>query len=162
MKTDLILEAMKAKMTYDPMSGRFTWISPSGRGQVRPEVGTLNEKGYRIIRVAGRLYRAHRLAWLYVYGKWPKEQIDHINGKKDDNRIANLRDVSGHINQQNRGRNLNNIALAKGVTWHKHNNGWTAQIMRNGKNYYLGTYQTIPEASAAYQRALQEEPWNQS
>lgn len=154
MDHSIMLDELKTRLNYNPVTGVFKWRPlPGINGRGGQRAGTLNEKGYRIILLCGKLQRAHRLAWLYTYGVFPNDQIDHINRDRDDNRIENLRDVTGHQNQQNSGIRKNNSTGAKGVTWHKTNQGYAAQITRNGTNHYLGTYPTVAEASAAYDQA---------
>lgn len=99
---DLTAARLRELYSYDPDTGVFKRLRPVGGA--RPShpsgVGAVSE-GYLKIRVDGRYYPAHRLAWLYQYGEWPKHHIDHINGIRDDNRIANLRDVSVLTNAEN-------------------------------------------------------------
>ena len=88
---------LESKLHYDQCSGVFTWVN-SKNNRV---AGTPDYKGYISIGLNKKQYRAHRLAWFYCYGVWPKESIDHINGIKNDNRIANLRDVRDTENKRN-------------------------------------------------------------
>ena len=104
---------------------------------------------YRRIQLDGRKYKAHRLAWLYLFGEWPKGQIDHINRNSLDNRIANLRDVSQSENQHNRPEQANNTSGVKGVHWHKQKMRWQAAIRINGKLIHLGLFGTKEEAAYA-------------
>lgn len=101
----LTVERLKALLEYEPETGAFRWKSPTNqrirRGIATGRVGT---KGYLYIGIDRKSYMAHRLAWLYVHGHWPLEQIDHINRIKTDNRIANLRDVPDAINKLNMDR----------------------------------------------------------
>ena len=96
----LSLETLKEHLSYDPETGVFIRLTKAP-GRQRKQAGGMN-RGYRDIKVCGKRYKAHRLAWFYYYGEWPKHTIDHINNNKDDNRIANLRDVTVYENQQNR------------------------------------------------------------
>jgi hypothetical protein len=94
----------------------------------------------------------HRAAWLYVHGKWPNGQIDHINGDRSDNRISNLRDVSHSVNQQNVHRpRRDNASGFLGVTRQK--NLWTSQVTVSGKTLHLGLFKTPEEAASAYLEA---------
>lgn len=138
-------------LSYDPVSGGFTWrCSPSHNAPVGSCAGCLSPTGYRIIRfkdVGG--VHAHRLAWLIFHGAWPEDQIDHINGIKDDNRIANLRDVSPAKNQQNRRDALPNNRLGVlGVSPRK--GKYRARITVQGRVLELGKFGTLEQARDAY------------
>lgn len=115
--------------------------------------GTRTRKGYIRIHFSGKLYAAHRLAWFYVHGDWPRQQIDHINGNRADNRIANLRDVSARVNSQNRKRaNANNSNGLLGVSKRSGGRrGFAAQIRNpDGTMNYLGRFDTAEAAHVAY------------
>lgn len=135
-------------LLYDKDTGIFTRkISLNTKVRVGDIAGGKDAKGYICIRVVGKTYKAHRLAWLYMYGNMPIAEIDHINGIKDDNRIANLRDVTKNVNQQNR-------KFVKGYS--KDGNRWKAQIRFNGRWKHLGCYETEHEAHVAYLSAKTE------
>lgn len=140
-------------LRYNRRSGIFTWK----RGQLRGErAGSIATKGYRQIGIAGRYYMAHRLAWLAVYGCPPSRQIDHINGKPDDNRIANLRDVPGSWNIQNRREALRNNKSSGVLGVHRWGKNWVAHIRvggKDGKLMNVGCFDTIAKASQAYMAA---------
>lgn len=90
---------LKELFDYNPDTGLFTWkVAKARRIKAGDVAGNLNNTGYIHIRVDGKNYQAHRLAWLYTHGKFPDNCIDHINGIKDDNRISNLRDVTTQEN----------------------------------------------------------------
>lgn len=132
-------------LDYDQTTGIFVRrVRTSNRIKVGDIAGSKEKAGYLCIRLDGKTYKAHRLAWLYVYGDWPTKEIDHINGQKDDNRVANLRDVSKSVNQQNR-------KTVRGYT--KDGSRWKAQIRAAGKYTHLGCFGTEAEAHAAYQQA---------
>ena len=130
-------------MAYDPEVGIFTW-KKQRRGVITGKpLGCCNGNGYLRITVLGQVVYAHRLAWFYVYGKWPQNQIDHINGSKNDNRIANLRDVTNAQNAQNK-------PFARGVSWHKKSNKWQAHFCFHKTNRYLGLFDKYEDAATAY------------
>jgi hypothetical protein len=143
---------VKAKLNYDESTGLFTWINSDSplvkNGSV---AGNVNRNGYCYIGLYREVYRAHRLAWLYVTGKNPTRQIDHINGNKSDNRFANLREASNLKNTRNRNLNSNNKSGYRGVSWAAHANKWVAHVMAKGKRKKLGYYKTALSASKAFQ-----------
>jgi hypothetical protein len=145
---------LRELLNYEPDTGQFRWLMPAGRYGRIPAgsiAGGIDSNGYILIRVDGRRYGAHRLAWLYVYGEWPSGEIDHIFGVKHDNRINQLRCVSLAVNQQNlRGPRTNNTSGFLGVSWHKGTKRWVAQMWVAGKNRTLGYFSTAEDASAAY------------
>lgn len=115
------------------------------------EAGAPTGHGYLKINLKGGKYYAHRLAWFYVNGEWPPF-IDHINGDRADNRIANLRVVTRSENQRNRGVQANNKLGLKGV--HKTpNNTFVACITIGGANIHLGCFSSATEAARAYDKA---------
>lgn len=143
---------------YDSETGNFTWIKPCSRfSQVTPgeKAGTVHCRGYIHIKVDGQSYKAHRLAWLYMHGRWPHPAIDHINRVKTDNRIANLRETDQLGNMQNKGMYRNNSSGYTGVSWHKQRRKWAAQLQVNGKNRFIGMFDTPEQAAVAYQQAKQ-------
>lgn len=154
----LTQDELHADLSYDPDTGVFRRRSGAMVGD--SEAGTINGSGYREIRVRTQRYLAHRLAWFYVYGVWPREQIDHINRIKTDNRIANLRDVTPLENSQNRlpqsrwsprvsGTGVDTAGRVRGVVWRKDVSKWAAYISVNGKQRHLGYFLTVEGASLA-------------
>lgn len=151
---DLTAARLRELLHYDPDTGVFTWIkSRSNRRTSGLETGPNLHRGYRRVRLDGHLYMAHRLAWLYVYGRWPQQCIDHINGVKSDNRIANLRDVSHSENLQNQ-RNLrsDNSSGFPGVS-PAGAGRWQAHIKASGVHFFLGHFVHAGDAHAAYLEA---------
>lgn len=132
-------------LAYDERTGTFT------RRKTGRPAGSRTGEGYIEIRVNGRRYYAHRIAWLMVTGEWPKYNIDHINGDRADNRFANLRDVSQSVNRQN-------VKKAKGrsgyvgVSWHEGDQAWRARITLPGEANarHIGSFKTAEEARDAY------------
>jgi hypothetical protein len=105
------------------------------------------DNGYLSIGLKGRIYYAHRLAWLYVHGEWPVDFIDHINGIRSDNRILNLRECSAAQNSQNLAKQYNKTRLTGVVPWKKR---FQAKICVDYKRINLGSFKTAEEAHAAY------------
>ena len=103
-------------------------------------VGSPCQRGYIRICLNKKIHKAHRLAWLYIHGKFPNNQIDHINGITNDNRISNLRDVSSLENQRNRKNASNNTSGVIGVNWVRGRGKWHSQIQIEGKKIWLGNF----------------------
>ena len=140
-------------LDYNEITGIFTWKQKlSGRGAIGKTAGTTSY-GYKAINIDGVRYFAHRLAWLYVYGSWPKKEIDHIDRNRKNNSISNLRDVSRVVNALNTGNRSDTSSGIKGVTFCKDRNLWQAQINLSGRNITLGRFDTIDEAAIAYKAA---------
>ena len=147
-------EYLRSVLHYDPESGIFTWkVRTSNRVKVGSVAGSQSGKGYLDISVCSRTHRAHRLAWLYVHGVWPEDQIDHINRIRTDNRISNLRDVTQKQNLQNAGKHSRNTSGHTGVIWDKHRSKWQARIAHNCKDIHLGSFASLEEAVAARKAA---------
>ena len=145
----LTQERLKELLAYDPKTGVFTW-----RVNRRPTIQSGNvagcsRRGYAIIKIDQRIYLSHRLAWLYVYGCWPTQDIDHINRVRSDNRLSNLRECSRAENCQNTAARLSNTSGHKGVSWVAKRQKWLAQIVINGKNVNLGRFAVLEDAVAA-------------
>ena len=142
-------EELKKRFDYDKNTGLFKYRVDFRNGSKKGDIaGNKEFCGYWVITINGRKYKAHRLAWLYVYGEFPKDQLDHINCKKDDNRISNLRQATRSQNHMNRHAYSNNALGVKGV--YKQGNKFCSHIQKNKKRIHLGTFETIKEAYAVY------------
>ena len=149
----LTQERLRFLMDYDPDTGRFTRKVKVKNQPAGTPVGTSGTRGYLQCSIDGKPYKLHRLAWLYVHGIWPSDQIDHINHNTSDNRLCNLREVSCAENHQNRARKTNSASGYLGVTWHKRDHRWQAHLEVNGKAIHLGSYRDLTDALAARQQA---------
>lgn len=116
-------------------------------------VGSIGSQGYASVRVAGRLLRAHRVIWALAHGSWPEGPLDHVNGKRADNRLSNLRLGSGGINQRNMCRSNRSTSGRTGVGWHKPKRLWQAYIHRSGRRAHLGYFTLFEEAAAVRAKA---------
>jgi hypothetical protein len=148
---------LRKLVNYDPDTGRFTW------NDVRPYVfsgidaGCFHKNtGYIVVTISQRQYKAHRLAWLYVFGEWPSDEIDHKNGDRSDNRISNLRLASSQENNQNRGFDRRNTTGYTGVFRSSDNKKFTSSISHENKRRHLGTFDTPEAAYEEYLRAKAE------
>ena len=154
MATEIVsADYLRSILAYDADTGVFTRLVRTGhRVKVGDVAGSKNGLGYIAISVVGRARYAHRLAWLYMHGEWPAGDIDHIDGNPSNNAIANLRDVSHRVNQQNRRRaQSNNTSGFLGAA--RKRKRWQAIISVDGKLRRLGTFDTPAEANAAYLEA---------
>lgn len=155
----LTAERLRELLYYDPETGVFMWLMRTNRRiQVGDVAGSFDKAaGYVHIRLDGKLYKAHRLAWLWVYGVWPVDQIDHINTVRHDNRIANLREASNQLNGENRRRvRSDNKSGFLGVGFDTKTERLYARIQINGKSKHLGRFETPELAHAAYLAAKRE------
>jgi hypothetical protein len=152
----LTADRLRELLHYEPGTGFFTWrIKPCRRVNAGAVAGGWAANGYRQIRVDRVKYRAHRLAWLYVHGVWPQEQMDHLNGDRADNRLENIRPATSGENMQNlRGPKRNNTTGFLGVR--KHGSRYRADIKTNGKRELLGVFATAAMAGDAYLTAKRQ------
>jgi hypothetical protein len=151
---DITQEELKKILNYSPETGVFKWrVSASSRAQVGDIAGCITGEGYRLITYNKCQYKAHRLAWVYIYGNISdKIFIDHVNGKKDDNSITNLRLCSNAENQRNVGISTRNTSGFKGVHLDKSTGNWRVRPTLNGKAVHVGTYKNKLDAVAAYRK----------
>lgn len=142
---------VKDLLLYSPTDGSFVWRKSTAQCvQVGAAAGGYDAHGYLRIKIGGKCYKAHRLAWLYEYGEWPIGHLDHANGQRDDNRIANLRLATPAQNRRNSRRAKNNTSGFKGVTFHKGSGRWRASIQVDRRAVTLGGFVTAEDAYAAY------------
>tara|TARA_R110001592_G_scaffold111372_6_gene308478 strand:- start:5237 stop:5806 length:570 start_codon:yes stop_codon:yes gene_type:complete len=141
-------------LRQDEATGQLFWKKKGRKAVIGARAGTVGSHGYRQVYIGARNHREHRLCWLIHYGQWPKSELDHVNGIKDDNRICNLREVT-------RAENLQNIQKAstrsksgvRGVHLDSRRGCWVAEIRVEGKPQYLGSFETKAEAANAYREA---------
>lgn len=155
-ETLLSREYVLTRLSYDPISGVFTWISSPRSGWVGKRAGSVKNKGYRVVAVDDVRVLEHRLAWLLMTGEWPSGEIDHRNGVRHDNRWRNLRASTKSQNQANARRRTDNTSGVKGVTWNKTRKKWVAQIQIRGRRLSLGGFTTLEAAAEAYKKAAKE------
>jgi len=146
----ITLDILKKNLSYDKSTGLFTWlISSNGRIKVGDIAGTLTKKGYIHIGLSGKIHKAHRLAWLYVYGEIPTNTIDHIDGNQLNNKIKNLRNVTHSQNLKNTKMYKHNTSGFCGVYWKEQNKKWLASINSEGSFKYLGLFDNLSDAVKA-------------
>lgn len=154
----LTLARLRELLAYDPETGVFTWRVNRGAKRAGDVAGNKNcVLGYVLIGIDYRTYLAHRLAWLYMTGEWPADEVDHWDLDGANNRWVNLREATKGENGANRPAPANNTSGYKGVYWHARAGRWMAQIMKNQRSLYLGLHDTREEAAAAYLAAASKE-----
>lgn len=162
----LTQEYLKEALDYNPDTGIFTWKArplshfntQHGCNTFKSRfagtvTGCVNAHGYLVIRINDKLYLAHRLAYMYVHGKLPVTDTDHINHDRLDNKICNLRPVNRVNNMRNASMYKRNKSGFTGVVWDKLRSKWKAQIKVNGANINLGRFIDISGAIKARQEA---------
>lgn len=155
--SDLTADRLRALLHYDPTTGIFTnRVHRGSTARAGNVAGCLSTSdGYLRIRIDGRQYLAHRLAWLHVTGCWPSGEVDHRNGVRTDNRFANLRDATSSVNSQNlrAARRDNKTAGLLGVSYMASKGRYRATICVSGKHLHLGLFSSPEEAHVAYRAA---------
>jgi hypothetical protein len=169
MKRDLTAAYVRSLLHYDPYTGVIIWRERprecfhderiwkawntryAGTSERSP-----NRDGYIDIVINRRLFKAHRLAWLWMTGEWPKYLIDHINGDRSDNRFHNLREATHAENMWNLRKPSTNTSGIKGVSKFKRNGKWRARISANGTSRFLGYFDKRDDAIAAHAKAANE------
>lgn len=142
-------EELHRQLDYDLLTGFFTRRIPTERTKAGGIAGSISTKGYVKIMLNGNSYRAHRLAWFYVYGYLPENDLDHKDQIKHHNWISNLRETSKSCNAKNTGNAKNNTSSVKGVSWQKNIEKWRVRIAGNNKLRSLGCYKEFDNAVCA-------------
>jgi hypothetical protein len=148
-------ERIREVVDYDQDTGLFTRKLAKVGFPVGRQMGSINRDGYSIFMIDYRLYAAHRVAWVWMTGRWPTHQVDHINGQRADNRWVNLREATQSQNLMNCKRQSRNTSGYKGVFLD--NGRWRSVIQFEKKTKYLGSYSTPQEAHEAYCKAAREQ-----
>lgn len=158
-KTDISAETVRDVFLYDAETGVFRWRNDRkcGRGRIKAKAGDITGNvagnGYVRLWINGSTYAAHRIAWLYVYGKHPEHDIDHVNGNRSDNKICNLREATRRENMGNARAHADGTSKYKGVGWSKQKRKWRARISYAGSEVHLGFFDDERQAKEAYDRA---------
>lgn len=150
----LTQERLKELLSYDPLTGIFVWEVDRYRVKRGDRAGSISPTTkYRVIRLDQKNYAEHRLAWFYMTGEWPSDEIDHRDLDRQNNKWGNLRPASSSQNKANRkARGV----YPKGVCFHKPSGWFTSRVHKNGKQISLGCFRTAEAAHAAYVAAAQE------
>ena len=158
------IDALKSLLQYDPDTGLIYWIA-KGKGKIKKKAaGTLLHSGYLGICIGPKRWQAHRIAWALHHGHWPKDQVDHINGIKTDNRICNLREATNSQNGKNLGLSKANTSGCKGVYFDIQTGKWRALIKVNFKSIHLGRFAQKQDAINARKQAEEKyfKEWNRT
>lgn len=154
MKPLVDVSYLREILIYDPDTGLFTWrVKKCNRLPIGAPAGSLQKNGYRSISIDAQLYREHRLAWLYVTGREPLVEVDHVNGVKDDNRWTNLRQADRQQNTKNNSVRMDSTSGVTGVSWIERSQNYVAQITVNKQYYLLGRFGNFEDAVAARRAA---------
>jgi hypothetical protein len=137
-------------VSYDPETGIFTRLKSARTRLIGKPITRKDSNGYIQAFVMGKLRMGHVMAWLIHYGSMPENQVDHINGIRDDNRICNLRQATHSQNMMNRVTAKRSRSGYKGVAYHNQTGGYRAVIMKDGVSHSLGLYKTAREAYIVY------------
>jgi hypothetical protein len=150
-KVGLTRERLLEVVEYDATTGSFTWTVDRHCVAGGSSAGSIKSNGYVCVCIDGRRYYAHRLAWLYVHGRWPSGVIDHIDRNGLNNSMSNLRETtqSANLLNQKRVRKPNKQGFM-GV--HRNGNRYCAGLTVEGQYIHLGMFDSAEEASAAYER----------
>jgi len=146
-------EEARKFLDYNQETGEFSWrLTRSSRARAGATLGSWDMHGYKTVRILGRSYKLHRLAYLIMTGSWPSGDIDHLNGIRHDNRWANLRDVPRVVNLQNRRAGVGRTGLL-GAYFDPRKNCYYSRISMGDKSVHLGTFSSAQAAHEAYVEA---------
>lgn len=130
-------DQLKEVLEYDPISGNWTWLKTlANRALKGSSAGYINNIGYKMITIYGKLYQSSRLAFLYQTGSMPEKYVDHIDGNRSNDKWSNLREATATQNQFNKPMQKNNTSGRKGVSWDKRKNKWVARLWIKRKCVY--------------------------
>ena len=160
------IELLRLAIDYDPQTGRMTWKErnpeqwPDARTAkifnlqfAGKPVGVVAKNGYVLVSFLGKRFYAHRVAWAITHGEQPESCIDHANGIRTDNRLANLRVATESQNRHNTGIRSVNTSGHKNVSWSKSLKRWSVEIRSNGKRHFIGYFLSKSEAAMAAKNA---------
>lgn len=150
---ELTFDRLKQVVSFNPETGEFTRINRAGVKGGAIGGGINRANGYRYIRIDGKRYMAHRVAWMYMTGSMPDGYLDHRDGNRANNSFKNLRLATYADNAQNRPTQSNNTTGLRGVCWHKPTGRFTARITKDGVQHFLGYFRDPQDAHRAYLQA---------
>lgn len=149
-RKELTAEQVRAILRYEPDTGLIYWISGGRWNRLAGTVaGTRHPNGYTRIQLLKQLHYAHRLAWLYMTGAWPADEIDHVDNNPGNDRWSNLRPATSHQNKGNARRPRDNTSGVKGVSFDTRSGRWEAYTTRNSKKKSIGLFDNLEDAAEA-------------
>lgn len=147
---------LRELIKYCPDTGDFTWVvNRKGPAKMGDRAGTVCPLGYTVICLDGIRYMSHRLAFMYVTGQFPRDEIDHIDGNPRNNSWINLREATRATNCQNTRVSKNNKLGIKGICLH-HTGKYRAYTSIGAKSVHIGLYETVEEAKLARDKVVSE------
>lgn len=160
-------EIVRKLLRYDPETGKLFWLTRIAGGPItevyarrfntrfagKEAFTAKTQTGYLQGHLLSSKHAAHCVIWVLVHGKWPVE-VDHINGNRSDNRLANLREVDRLENCKNASIRKSRNGSTIGVRFSK--GAWQANITCAGQRYHLGRFKIHGDAVAARKRAERE------
>lgn len=152
-KATIDIDRVRKLISYDPSTGLLLWIVGKRRGKV---AGYSKNGDYVRVKLDGRCYVAHRLAWALYYDVNPTDQIDHRDNDCANNRIENLREATNSENCRNTRIKKTNTSGFKGVSYVRSDGKWVACIRRDGRQVVLGKFETPEDAARVYRNAAAE------
>ena len=156
MTAEELLEKTKQILNYNPETGDFTYIQKRKRMNIGDKAGALNKAGYIQLNLFGKVYAAHRVAFLYMIGSWPVGVVDHKDTNTSNNKWSNLRDVTKTVNNRNKNIQKNNKSGVTGVSWNTREKRWVATICVESKSLCLGYFKFFEDAVLARMTAEKE------
>lgn len=161
MEKELTQSRLKEVLYYDEFTGYFTWLATRNRlalagGRAGSAQTTRDGKTYVKVYSEGRLYQAHRLAFLYMTGRFPKDQVDHIDGNGTNNAWKNLRDATQAENSKNQRLQDRNTSGYTGVFWQTARRKWRVLISHERKRVHVGYFTYLEDAVLARNNAEEE------
>lgn len=166
----LTQKRLKELLHYDPYTGVFTWVAKSSI-QSRIKIGDVaggvdKSNGYVKVRVDGKKYKAHRLAFLYMTGNWPSDQVDHIDHVRSNNAWANLREATFEVNGRNASLRSNNSSGHNGIYYHKSRKRWVVQLWvgegHERKQKTIGYFKDFESAVIVCRKTLKENGYHEN
>jgi hypothetical protein len=161
-RADITAARVRAILDYNPETGLFRWKRRPVDDFVNERAckiwntrfagsvaGSMRADGYIHIHIDYKLYMAHRLAWLYVLGEWPHDEIDHADCIRSNNTFSNIRAATSTQNKANRSVSSVSVSKLKGAMWDNRRKKWRSEIRLDSKQKHIG-YFDCPAAAHFY------------